>query len=129
MLVMFFIAYAWIKSGLAQRFALGMIFARRHRRQALCLCVRDRNGSDFDGRLGRNRWRDFHRHCSRRLRQAEHPAGFEPWEGFDDGDPIGAPIRGIGTPAGSSINLLGLSMIEANGGAWCCGSRGHGSRR
>jgi sodium-dependent dicarboxylate transporter 2/3/5 len=32
------------------------------------------------------------------------------------GIPIAALIGGIGTPAGSSINLLGLTMIEQNGG-------------
>jgi sodium-dependent dicarboxylate transporter 2/3/5 len=32
------------------------------------------------------------------------------------GIPIGALIGGVGTPAGSSINLLGLTMIEQNGG-------------
>ena len=33
------------------------------------------------------------------------------------GIPIGALIGGVGTPAGSSINVLGLTMIEQNGGA------------
>jgi sodium-dependent dicarboxylate transporter 2/3/5 len=33
------------------------------------------------------------------------------------GIPIAALIGGIGTPAGSSINILGLSMVEAGGGA------------
>ena len=33
------------------------------------------------------------------------------------GIPIGSLIGGVGTPAGSSINLLGLTMIEQNGGA------------
>ncbi len=32
------------------------------------------------------------------------------------GIPIAALIGGVGTPAGSSINLLGLQMIEENGG-------------
>jgi sodium-dependent dicarboxylate transporter 2/3/5 len=32
------------------------------------------------------------------------------------GIPIAALIGGVGTPAGSSINLLGLDMIEQNGG-------------
>jgi sodium-dependent dicarboxylate transporter 2/3/5 len=31
------------------------------------------------------------------------------------GIPVGALIGGVGTPAGSSINLLGLTMIEQNG--------------
>ncbi len=115
-LVMFLISLAWLKTGLARRFALWMISkAGTDSKRVLYVFV---VGS---GAIS--------------LTMSDVPSaavfmaialgifaklGLKPGSPFAKsimlGIPIGALIGGIGTPAGSSINILGLIVIEQNGG-------------
>jgi sodium-dependent dicarboxylate transporter 2/3/5 len=115
-LVMFLISLAWLKTGLARRFALWMISkAGTDSKRVLYVFV---IGS---GAIS--------------MTMSDVPSaavfmaialgifaklGLKPGSQFAKsimlGIPIGALIGGIGTPAGSSINILGLVMIEQNGG-------------
>ncbi len=115
-LVMFTIAHAWVKTGLARRFALWLI-ARAGTDAtravyvfvigtgAISMVVSDVPAAAIFmaiavGILDR--------------------LGLRPGSRFGRavmlGIPIAALIGGVGTPAGSSINLLGLVMIEQAGG-------------
>ncbi len=116
-LVMFAIAFAWVKTGLARRFALWMIArAGTDARRAVYVFM-----------IGT---------ASISMIVSDVPAaaifmaiavgildklGLRPGSRFARavmiGIPIAALIGGVGTPAGSSINLLGLTIIEQNGGA------------
>jgi len=116
-LVMFFIAYSWLKSGLAQRFALWMIsLAGTDAKWAIYVfvigtglistVVSDVPAAAIFMAIGLGIFEKLN---------------IRPGSNFGKalmmGIPIGSLIGGVGTPAGSSINLLGLSIIEANGGA------------
>ncbi len=116
-LVMFFIAYAWIKSGLAQRFALWMIsLAGTDATRAVYVFV---IGTGLISTIVSDV------PCAAIFMAIAlgifDKLNIRPGSQFGKavmmGIPIGSLIGGVGTPAGSSINLLGLSIIEANGGA------------
>ena len=115
-LVMFAIAYAWVKTGLARRFALWLI-AR---------AGTDATRAVYVFMIGTGMIS---------MVVSDVPAaaifmaiavgildklGLRPGSRFGRavmiGIPIAALIGGVGTPAGSSINLLGLVMIEQAGG-------------
>ena len=115
-LVMFAIAYAWVKTGLARRFALWLI-AR---------AGTDATRAVYVFMIGTGMIS---------MVVSDVPAaaifmaiavgildklGLRPGSHFGRavmiGIPIAALIGGVGTPAGSSINLLGLVMIEQAGG-------------
>lgn len=115
-LAMFIIAYAWVRTGLARRFAWWMLSrAGTDSRRVIYVFVIGTGiistiMSDISAAaifmaiaLGifANR-------------------GIEPNSRFGRaimlGIPIGALIGGVGTPAGSSINLLGLEIIAQHGG-------------
>jgi sodium-dependent dicarboxylate transporter 2/3/5 len=115
-LVMFTIAFAWVKTGLARRFALWMISK----------AGTDANRAVYVFVIGTGLISTI---------VSDVPAaaifmaialgifdklGIRPGSNFGKalmiGIPVAALIGGIGTPAGSSINLLGLTMIEQNGG-------------
>jgi sodium-dependent dicarboxylate transporter 2/3/5 len=116
-MVMFTIAFAWVKTGLARRFALWLI-----------------------AQAGTDAWRVVYVFVigtglvSTIVSDVPCAAIFmaialgifeklkiQPGSQFGKavmmGIPIGSLIGGVGTPAGSSINVLGLTMIEQNGGA------------
>ena len=115
-LVMFAIAHAWVKTGLARRFALWLIaragtdatravYVLMIGTGAISTVVSDVPAAAIfmavaTGILDR--------------------LGLRPGSRFGRavmiGIPIAALIGGVGTPAGSSINLLGLVMIEQAGG-------------
>ena len=115
-LVMFAIAYAWVKTGLARRFALWL----------LARAGTDATRAVYVFVIGTG---------TISLVVSDVPAaaifmaiavgildklGLRPGSQFGRavmiGIPIAALIGGVGTPAGSSINLLGLIMIEQAGG-------------
>ena len=115
-LVMFAIAYAWVKTGLARRFALWL----------LARAGTDATRAVYVFVIGTG---------TISLVVSDVPAaaifmaiavgildklGLRPGSSFGRavmiGIPIAALIGGVGTPAGSSINLLGLVMIEQAGG-------------
>ena len=115
-LAMFAIAYAWVKTGLARRFALWLI-AR---------AGTDATRAVYVFMIGTGAISTI---------VSDVPAaaifmaiavgildkrGLRPGSQFGRavmlGIPIAALIGGVGTPAGSSINLLGLVMIEQAGG-------------
>ncbi len=116
-LVMFAIAFAWVKTGLARRFALWMIArAGTDARRAvyvfmigtasISMIVSDVPAAAiFMAIAGGNLEKLGLRPGSRFARAVMI------WI------TIAAVIGGVGTPAGSSINLLGLTIIEQNGGA------------
>ena len=116
-LVMFFIAFAWIKSGLAQRFALWMIsLAGTDAKRAIYVFVVGTGlistvVSDVPAAV------IFMAIALGIFEKLNIRPGSNFGKRIDDGHPDRSLIGGVGTPAGSSINLLGLSMIEANGGA------------
>ena len=115
-LVMFLISLAWLKSGLARRFAFWMISkAGTDSKRVLYVFI---FGSGMIS-----------------LTMSDVPStavfmaialgifaklGLKPGSQFAKsimvGIPIGALIGGVGTPAGSAINILGIIVIEQNGG-------------
>jgi sodium-dependent dicarboxylate transporter 2/3/5 len=116
-LVMFAIAFAWTKTGLARRFALWMISkAGTDSRRAVyifmfgtglismvvsdvpCAAIFMAIALGIFQRLGLQ------------------PGNSQFAKVVMIGIPIASLIGGVGTPAGSSINILGLSTIEAEGG-------------
>jgi sodium-dependent dicarboxylate transporter 2/3/5 len=117
-LVMFAIAFAWIKTGLARRFALWMISkAGTDSKRVLyvfmfgtglismvvsdvpCAAIFMAIALGIFERLG--------------LRPGKSQFGRAVMIGI----PIASLIGGVGTPAGSSINILGLTTIVSEGGA------------
>ena len=117
-LVMFVIAYAWVKTGVAHRFALWMISkgGTETKRVLLVFIVGTGLVSTIISDVP----------CAVIFMAIAlgifQKLGLKPGESrFGKavmlGIPIGALIGGVGTPAGSSINLLGLSLMEQNGGA------------
>lgn len=115
-LVMFLIAYAWVKTGLAKRFAWWMLSkAGTDSRRAIyvfvigsglvSMVVSDVPASAIFMAIALGIFANLR---------------LEPGSNFARaamlGIPIGALVGGVGTPAGSSINLLGLQMIVDQGG-------------
>ena len=116
-LVMFAIAFAWVKTGLARRFALWMITragtdARRTvyvfmiGTGLISMVVSDVPSAAI-----------FMAIAVGILDKLELRPGSRFGRVVMIGIPVAALIGGVGTPAGSSINLLGLIMIEQGGGA------------
>jgi sodium-dependent dicarboxylate transporter 2/3/5 len=115
-LVMFIIAFAWLKTGLARRFALWMIsFAGTGARRtvyvfmigtgAISMIISDVPSAAI-----------FMAIALGILDKLKLQPGSQFGRVVMLGIPIAALIGGVGTPAGSSINLLGLTMIEQAGG-------------
>ena len=114
--VMFVIAYAWVKTGLARRFALWMISkAGTDAKRVIsvfvigtgiismfisdvpCAAIFMAIAFGMFQKLG--------------LKPLQSQFGKAVMLGI----PIGSLIGGVGTPAGSSVNLLGLTIMEQNG--------------
>jgi sodium-dependent dicarboxylate transporter 2/3/5 len=115
-LVMFIIAFAWVKSGLARRFALWMISrAGTDAKRAVYVFM-------FGTGLISTIISDvptaaiFMAIALGIFEKLDLQPGSQFGKAVMLGIPIAALIGGIGTPAGSSINLLGLTIIEQNGG-------------
>jgi solute carrier family 13 (sodium-dependent dicarboxylate transporter), member 2/3/5 len=117
-LVMFIIALAWTKTGLARRFALWMLSKAGNSSTravyvfvfgtgALSMIVSDVPAAAIFLAIALGIFAKL---------------GLEPGQGSRFGKaimlgiPIAALIGGVGTPAGSSINLLGLEIIVQQGG-------------
>jgi solute carrier family 13 (sodium-dependent dicarboxylate transporter), member 2/3/5 len=117
-LVMFIIALAWTKTGLARRFALWMlskagnsstraVYVFMFGTGALSMIVSDVPAAAIFLAIALGIFAKL---------------GLEPGQGSRFGKavmlgiPIAALIGGVGTPAGSSINLLGLEIIVQQGG-------------
>jgi sodium-dependent dicarboxylate transporter 2/3/5 len=115
-LVMFAIAYAWSKTGLARRFALWMISrAGTDSRRVLYVFI---IGTGLISTMVSDV------PCAAIFMAVAlgmfQKLGLKPGQSQFAravmlGIPIGALIGGVGTPAGSSINLLGLTVMEQNG--------------
>ena len=116
-LVMFIIAFAWMKTGLAQRFALYMIskagtdakrvvFVFMFGTGVLSTFVSDVPTAAIFMAIALSIFDKLN------LKPGESQFGRVVMLGI----PIASLIGGIGTPAGSSINLMGLDMMAANGG-------------
>jgi sodium-dependent dicarboxylate transporter 2/3/5 len=114
---MFFIAFAWVKTGLARRFALWMIArAGTDARRAIYVFVLGTGListiiSDVPCAA------IFMAIALGIFEKLRLQPGSQFGKAVMIAIPIAALIGGVGTPAGSSVNLLGLSMIEQNGGA------------
>ena len=115
-LVMFLISLAWLKTGLAHRFALWMIsLAGTDSKRVLYVFVVGSGlisltMSDVPSAAV------FMAIALGIFAKLELRPGSQFARSVMLGIPIGALIGGVGTPAGSSINILGLQMIEQNGG-------------
>jgi sodium-dependent dicarboxylate transporter 2/3/5 len=117
-LTMFAIAYAWIKTGLARRFAFWMIAkAGTDAKRALYVFM-------FGTGLISTIVSDVP--CAAIFMAIAigildklklEPGRSQFGKVVMIGIPIASLIGGVGTPAGSSINILGLTMIEQQGGA------------
>jgi len=116
-LVMFAIAFAWVKTGLARRFALWMIaqagtdatrvvYVFMIGTALISMIISDVPAAAI-----------FMAIAVGILDKLELRPGSRFGRVVMIGIPIAALIGGVGTPAGSSINLLGLTIIEQNGGA------------
>ena len=116
-MVMFAIALAWVKTGLARRFALWMIaqagtdatrvvYVFMFGTALISTIVSDVPAAAIFMAIAVGIFDKI---------------GVRPGSQFGRavmiGIPVAALIGGVGTPAGSSINLLGLTIIEQNGGA------------
>lgn len=118
LLVMFTIALAWIKTGLARRFALWMIAqAGPDTRRAVYVFM-------FGTGLISTVVSDVP--CAAIFMAIAlgifetlklQPGRSQFGKAVMMGIPIASLIGGVGTPAGSSINILSLTVIEQNGGA------------
>ncbi len=117
-LLMFIVALAWVKTGLARRFGLWMIskggtdtkrvvVAFMAGSALISMIVSDVPCTAIFMALALSIFNKL------KLQPGRSNFGRVLMLGI----PIAALIGGIGTPAGSSINLLGLQMIEENGGA------------
>ena len=115
-LVMFLISLAWLKTGLARRFALWMIAkAGTDARRVLYVFV-------FGSGLISLTMSDvpstalFMAIAVGMFAKLNLKPGSQFAKSIMLGIPIGALIGGVGTPAGSSINILALVVMEQNGG-------------
>ena len=116
-LVMFIIAYAWTKTGLAQRFALWMISkaGTDAKRVVVVFMVGTGVLSTFVSDVPTAAiFMAIALSIFEKLNLQPGKSQFG--RVIMLGIPIAALIGGIGTPAGSSINLMGLDMMVANGG-------------
>jgi len=116
-MVMFTIAFAWVKTGLARRFAFWLIAqAGTDARRAVYVFV---IGTGLVSMVVSDV------PCAAIFMAIAlgifEKLNLQPGSTFGKavmmGIPMGSLIGGVGTPAGSSINVLGLTMIEQNGGA------------
>jgi solute carrier family 13 (sodium-dependent dicarboxylate transporter), member 2/3/5 len=116
-MVMFIIAYAWLKTGLAQRFALWMIskagtnakrvfYVFMFGTGAMSTIISDVPCAAIFMAVALGIFQKL------KLEPGKSRFGKVVMIGI----PIAALIGGVATPAGSAINLLGLFMIEQNGG-------------
>jgi len=116
-MVMFTIAFAWVKTGLARRFALWLIAqVGTDAKRAVYVFVIGTGlvstvVSDVPCAA------IFMAVALGIFEKLKLQPGSQFGKAMMMGIPIGSLIGGIGTPAGSSINVLGLTMIEQNGGA------------
>lgn len=116
-LVMFIIAYAWTRTGLAQRFALWMISKAGTDAKRVVLVFMAGTGvlSTFVSDVPTAAiFMAIALSIFDKLKLVPGQSQFG--RVVMMGIPIAALIGGIGTPAGSSINLMGLDMMAANGG-------------
>lgn len=116
-MVMFTIAFAWVKTGLARRFALWLIArAGTDARRAVYVFV---IGTGFVSTIISDVpcAAIFMAIALGIFEKLKLRPGSQFGKAVMMGIPIGSMIGGVGTPAGSSINVLGLTMIEQNGGA------------
>jgi len=115
-LVMFIIALAWTKTGLAKRFAWWMLsMAGTDAKKAIYVFVVGAGllsmiVSDVPAAA------IFMAIALGILAKLDLRPGSQFGKAIMLGIPIGALIGGVGTPAGSSINLLGLEIIAQQGG-------------
>jgi len=116
-LVMFIIAHAWVKTGLAHRFALTLIAnAGTDARRVIYAFV---IGTGMISLIVSDvpTCAIFMAVALGLFEKLGLKAGESPFaKAIMLGIPFGAMIGGIGTIAGSSINILGLQIVEANGG-------------
>jgi len=116
-LVMFAIAYAWVKTGLARRFALWLIskagtdskrvvYVFMYGTGLISMVVSDVPCAAIFMAIALG--------IIERLGLQPGKSRFG--KALMIGIPIAALIGGVGTPAGSSINILGLSIIQSEGG-------------
>ena len=116
-IAMFIIAFAWTKSGLAQRFALWMIsragtdanrvvYAFLIATGLVSMVVSDVPTAAIFMTIALG--------IFKKLKLQPGRSQFA--KALMIGIPIAALVGGVGTPAGASTNLLGLFMIEQNGG-------------
>jgi sodium-dependent dicarboxylate transporter 2/3/5 len=116
-MVMFIIAFAWSKSGLARRFSLWIIAQAGTSATrvvhvfvlgagVLSTIVADIPCAAIFMAIAVGIFEKL------KLRPGQSRFG----KALMLGIPIGALIGGVGTPAGSAINILGLSLIEQQGG-------------
>jgi sodium-dependent dicarboxylate transporter 2/3/5 len=116
-MVMFTIAFAWVKTGLARRFALWMISkAGTDAKRTIYVFV---IGAGLISTIVSDVpcaaiFMAIALGILQKLNLKPGESSFG--RALMLGIPIGALIGGVGTPAGSSINILGLIMIEQNGG-------------
>jgi sodium-dependent dicarboxylate transporter 2/3/5 len=116
-IAMFIIAYAWMKSGLARRFALWMISrAGTDARRVVYVFVL---GTGLVSTVISDVpvaaiFMTIALGIFRRLKLAPGESNFG--KAIMIGIPVAALVGGVGTPAGASTNVLGLFMIEQNGG-------------
>jgi len=116
-LVMFTVAFAWVKTGLARRFALWMIaLAGTDAKRAIYVFVFGTGSistiiSDVPCAA------IFMAIALGIFEKLKLQPGSQFGKAVMIAIPFAALIGGVGTPAGSSVNLLGLTMIEQNGGA------------
>lgn len=115
-MVMFTIAFAWMKTGLARRFALWLIAqAGTDARRAVYVFV---IGTGLISTMVSDVpcAAIFMAIALGIFEKLKLQPGSQFGKAVMMGIPIGSLIGGVGTPAGSSVNLLGLTMIEQNGG-------------
>jgi solute carrier family 13 (sodium-dependent dicarboxylate transporter), member 2/3/5 len=116
-MVMFIIALGWVKTGLARRFALWMIskagtdprrvlFVFMFGTAAISTVVSDVPCAAIFMAIALGIFEKL----------GLQPGQSQFGKAVMIGIPIASLIGGVGTPAGSSINVLGLVMIEQNGG-------------
>lgn len=115
-LVMFVIAYAWVKTGLARRFALWLIARAGTDSKRVVYVFMIGTGIVSSVVSDVPTAAIFMAIALGIIEKLRLEPGSRFAKALMLGIPIAALIGGIGTPAGSSINLLGLTMIEQNGG-------------
>ena len=116
-LVMFIIAHAWVKTGLAHRFALTLISKAGTDARRVVYAFVIGTGMVSLTVSDVPTCAIFMAVALGLFERLELKVGESRFaKAVMLGIPFGAMIGGIGTIAGSSINILGLQIIEANGG-------------